>query len=761
MYNFKLGLIKSLLHVRKHFNCYIFVVSLISVAFLLLKVIGIDILLNFDGNILFGSFFGFFWMISSIFIILFLPSYPIFFAIYKNFKFNTLEKICLTIVINLSFYIIIGYFGNGLGFALNIYYFFSLLLSFYFILLIISLILNKNNKINKKNSSKSKKNYSLDSYEDFSVFEYIKNKLSINVILLIIFTVLLIIALLVNVEIFGGTDPWYHILIIRIIVNANSLPLNEYFGAMGFHIIGAVFHLFSGIDLLLIPNIFVLFTIPLTSLIVYNIIMRIFSNKSLAIFGIFILLITTLGFINLTFQYWPSSIVFIQGLTIFFLLYVRLRDYIKVERPSWKKILSNLPFTYLYISITFIALYLSHSLIALIFLISFAWIYLIYLVKDFKRGFDFMLCVILFVIFLILFISNISTGHLRAFDSIFSLPWIYLLSGAISITIIGGILITYLRTQITFEKGRFNLILMGKKFKIYTTIENYFIPLVFVVTLFFTVGFFIANLLLLNLNLITIFVGFEVIILIIFAIWGLVIFQNKAKGKPLFLWLLSFVFIIFAGLLSDILRGSLSFISRLFYLASPIIAIGFLSYLYKSIKTGKIKKLQIKIFLLFFVSYSSTASYIELFSSIDFYSINTNELTAVQWYLQNSDDRNLLVLEFGWNPVFVYYDYPYEQKNSSLPITTTQDFITFNNILIVPENHINENGTNILRELKEQRNMDVYILVTKNYLTTFQIEFFGELTDEQFENYYTLDYLNRIFSVKKENGESLPYYWVI
>ncbi len=761
MYNFKLGLIKSLLHVRKHFNCYIFVVSLISVAFLLLKLIGIDILLNFEGNILFGSFFGFFWMISSIFIILFLPSYPIFFAIYKNFKFNTLEKICLTIVINLSFYIIIGYFGNGLGFALNIYYFFSLLLSFYFVLLIISLILNKNNKINKKNSLKSKKNYSVDSYEDFSVFEYIKNKLSLNVILLIIFTVLLIIALLVNVEIFGGTDPWYHILIIRIIVNANSLPLNQYFGAMGFHIIGAVFHLFSGIELLLIPNSFVLFTIPLTSLIVYNIIMRIFSNKSLAIFGIFILLITTLGFINLTFQYWPSSIVFIQGLTIFFLLYVRLRNYIKVERPSWKKILANLPFTYLYISIVFIALYLSHSLIALIFLISFAWIYLVYLVKDYKRGFDFMLCVILFVIFLILFISNISTGHLSAFSSIFSLPWIYLLFGAISITIIGGILIVYLRTQITFEKGRFNLILMGKKFKIYTTIEKYFIPLVFVVTLFFTVGFFIANLLLLNLNLITIFVSFEVIILVIFALWGLVIFQNKAKGKPLFLWLLSFVFIIIAGLFSDVLRGSLSFISRLFYLASPIIAIGFLSYLYKLIKTGKIKKLQIKFFFLFFVSYSSTVSYLELFSSIDFYSINNNELTAVQWYLQNSDNRNLLVLEFGWSPVFVYFDYPYEEKNSSLPITTTQDFFTFNNILIVPENHINENGTNILRELKEQRNMDVYILLTKNYLTTFQMEFFGELTDEQFENYYTLDYLNRIFSVKYVNGESLPYYWVI
>jgi len=409
--------------------------------------------------------------------------------------------------------------------------------------------------------------------------------------------------------------------------------------------------------------------------------------------------------------------VFIQGLTIFFLLYVRLRNFIKVKRPSWKKILSDLPFTYLYISIVFIALYLSHSLIALLFLISFAWIYLIYLVRDLKRGFDFMLCVILLVVFLILFVSNISTGHLRVFNSVFTLPWVYLLFGAILITIIGGILIVFLRAQITFEKGRFNLILMGKKFKVYTTIEKYFIPLVFVVTIIFTLGFFIANLLWLNLNLITIFVGFEVIIIAIFAIWGLVVFQNKAKGKPLFLWLLSFVIIILIGLLSDVLRGSLSFISRLFYLASPIIAIGFLSYVYKLIKTGKIKKLQIKVFFLFFVSFSATSSYMELFSSLDFFSINNNELTAVQWYLQNSDDRNLLVLEFGWNPVFLYYDYPYEEKNSSLSITTTQDFITFNNILIVPDNHFYDNGTNILKELKENRNMEVFIPVSYTHLT--------------------------------------------
>ena len=149
------------------------------------------------------------------------------------------------------------------------------------------------------------------------------------------------------------------------------------------------------------------------------------------------------------------------------------------------------------------------------------------------------------------------------------------------------------------------------------------------------------------------------------------------------------------------------------------------------------------------------------FSYIDFYSINTNELTAIQWYLINSDNRNLLIVEFGWSPAFLYYDYPYEEKNSSLPITTTQDFITFNNTLIVPDNHFYDNGTNILREIKKHKSTDVYILLTKYYLTTSQFEFFGELTEEQYENYYSLDYLNRIFSIKKENGESLPYYWVI
>jgi hypothetical protein len=397
----------------------------------------------------------------------------------------------------------------------------------------------------------------------------------------------------------------------------------------------------------------------------------------------------------------------------------------------------------------------------LIFLISFAWIYIIYLAKELIRGFDFALITIFLVVFLIFFISNVSTGHLGVFGFFVTLPWIYILFGVLIITGIGGIIIFYLRAQITFEKGRFNLILLGKKFKVYTTIEKFIIPLVLIITVVFSIAFFIANFLWLNLNLVTIFVGFELIIIVIFAIWGLVVFQNKAKGKPLYLWLLAFVFLILFGFLSDLLRGDLSFFSRLFYLSSPILAIGFISYLYKLIKMGKINSKQVKIFLIILVCYSSTASYLEFFSSLDFFSVNNNELSAVDWYIDNTDDKNTLILEFGWNPVFGFYDYPYDEKNSSIPLTKTQYYFTFNNTLINPDNHIDENGNNILKNLKTSQNTDVFILLTRYYLTTNEMEFYGELTEEQYERYYSLDYLNRVFSVKSENGDSLPYYWVI
>ena len=155
---------------------------------------------------------------------------------------------------------------------------------------------------------------------------------------MIIFLILICIFNVVRFEYFFGTDPWLHSYISKRIVKMNHLPLKEYYGSVGLPIFGAIIHFFSGVDFILIPKFFIFYTIPLSALIFYNILMRIFKNQNLAFFGVFILEFSSLGFAYMMYQYWPAHLSLIQTLTIFFLLYVRLQKFIKIERPTKKEV---------------------------------------------------------------------------------------------------------------------------------------------------------------------------------------------------------------------------------------------------------------------------------------------------------------------------------------------------------------------------------------------------------------------------------------
>ncbi|MFW9873599.1 MAG: hypothetical protein ACFFG0_10880, partial [Candidatus Thorarchaeota archaeon] len=146
---------------------------------------------------------------------------------------------------------------------------------------------------------------------------------------------------------FIGTDPWLHISIIKFITDINSLPLKDYFGTFGFHIFSSIIHYFSGMDIFIIPRFFILYTFPVSCLIVYTLFMRIFRNKNLAIFGIFMLVVSSLGFLNMMFQFWPSSLALIQGITLFFLLYIRLESFIKEKTPNNRQIFTGMFFSYI------------------------------------------------------------------------------------------------------------------------------------------------------------------------------------------------------------------------------------------------------------------------------------------------------------------------------------------------------------------------------------------------------------------------------
>ncbi|MHA2288132.1 MAG: hypothetical protein ACXABG_05035, partial [Promethearchaeota archaeon] len=126
-----------------------------------------------------------------------------------------------------------------------------------------------------------------------------------------------------------------------------------------------------------------------------------------------------------------------------------------------------------------------------------------------------------------------------------------------------------------------------------------------------------------------------------------------------------------------------------------------------------------------------------------------------------SSEISTIVGQNGWEHVFVYHNYPFDNLSYDLSFKEIHNFIPANDDLMHPNNHILSNGTNILSKMKKESGMNIYLLLSDNYLLSSGSSFFGQLTPEEIEQYYNLNYLNRIFSARSENGEALPIYWVI
>jgi hypothetical protein len=749
---------KCMFQIKYKSQTILFIISIFCFCIFFLKLYSIHYLIKLT-YILF--LFRVLIFLGSTFTILFLPTYPLFFFLVNKKDFKLREKIPLTITTNLSFYILIGFIGSFLNLQISFSYFLSILILSYFLIMLIVIFQRfKQKKKGQHSLVKSNRDYH-GIYEDFSILNYIKKSISFNGVLLFIFIVLICMLNMVNTPFFAGTDPWTHVSIIKYITEINTIPYNEYYGALGLHIFSTVFHYFSGINLIILPKFFILYSLLLSSLIVYNLLRRIFKNNNLAIFGVYLLVFSSLGFSFLMIQFWPSSIALIQGLVIFFLLYVRLQSLTKAQIPKKETIFKNLLIYYSLLTFIFISSIITHSLIAMILLISYLWIYLIYFVKNYRRGFDFLLLVIFIFIFIIFFTFNVSVGHLRSILNFNILPWYYFLVGTIVGSIVMLIFLRHYRKSMEFTRRRFKLIITGKKRKIYSKIEEkYIFPLFFIVLVIFLFSFSITNLLIFNLETLSIFNGFEIVMLGLLAIWGIAVFQFKPQGKPLFLWGLALGTILLVGFVFDAAVGVSGFFSRIFYVSSIIISIGVVSYFYKLIKSDSIQKKKYKIFYLCLSIFSLVISFIQHTNSVEMFSIKNQEVNSVQFYTNHINSTNVIITEFGWTEIFIYYDYPFEDKNRELILEEIHYFLIINNQLAHPNLHIS-NNINILKNLKSFYNTDVILILPKEYYLAFSWQFFEELTEEETEAYYNLNYLNRIFSAKGEDGEETPYYWVI
>lgn len=759
MSKLRITLNKIILFIYTRKQITVLILSLLSFIIVFFNLIGISVFLEINNMYIFQFFFKLICLLSTAFIVIFLPFYPLFFIIFRNKNFNFLEKISLTIVANLTLYILSAYLGNIFEIPITGYFFFLLTLVIYFSLLIFIIIYEERTKtslfLKVEEFSVDKQSF----YESFSILNYFKRRIPLSGILVVIFLILMSILNGVRFSYFYGTDAMYHIFMVKLINNLNYLPVDQYFGALGLHLFAALIHFFTGIDHLLLAQYFSFYTFLVSGLLIYNILKRIFKNRNLAILGVFLVEFTSLGFSNTMYQFWPTSLASIQSLYIFFLLYVRLENFVKEEPPRKKEIFSNLTFTYIFIILIYISALFTHSLIATIYVVSFAFIFLIYFTRSYKRGIDFVILCTCLGAFVILFnISGIS-AHWTIVD-ILGLPWYFLVIGGV----IAFLIVLKLRSGIKFEKNRFKLVISGQKYGYYKKIED---KLIFPIFLSFS-AIFLISALVVNYNFLDLYfsrllIALEFFIMIFFGTWGLILFQKNPRGKSLLLWLFGMTIIYLAAFSLDVFVLHEFWSGRILLLISPVLIFGFISYLYKLIKLNSITTIKIKIFILSVVIFTFFAQFSNQLFDIDDkeYSLHKREVYSLQWYSRYTSDVNFIICEFGIPYVVMYFEYPYEEHNKSILLSDLIHFKQAPKGYFKPADHFYPNGTNKLQQMKEDLNTDIYLILDDNYMAFTGFDVFERLTEEEMEEYYSMDYMNKICSSKSENGIEFPYYWVI
>jgi len=541
----------------------------------------------------------------------------------------------------------------------------------------------------------------------------------------------------------------------------NFLPLNEYYGSLGFHIFGSTIYFFSGVEIILIPKYFPFYTIFLSALVLYNLLLKIFKNKNLAIFGIFSLEFFYVGFNYTMYQYWPSSLALIQGLFIFYLLYSRLINLIQSNGPTKNTLFKDISFYYSLIVIIFISATLTHSLTIILLLISFMCVYFIYFIKDVKRGIDFIILSSLSIIFIILYYFGFGSEHLWFLKEI-GRYWKEFVFLACILALPLIFLIWRIKKSIIFTKGIYKSTIIGEKSKFLKKFEDkIIIPISIIIVTIIAIVFFIGNVFLFNVAMITILVVIELSFIIIFGIWGLILFQKKPRGKVILIWGLFLMVMLIIVLIFDIIFPSQIYFVRIFNLSSPIIAIGYATYIHKLIKINKIMRKRIKAFFIIFITFSLFSSYIHEYFTINDVTLKEQEISGIQWYSENNNKKSVIITEFGFNYIFIFYDYPYDNYSRELQGNEIHYFLKHDLNLFPPDNHFNKTGHNILQGLKSKYDSDVYITLDNKYYLVIGWEIYGHLTNEEIETYYSLSYLNKIYSAKNEYGRENPLYWVI
>jgi hypothetical protein len=701
----------------------------------------------------------------GLFVVLFLPSYPLFFVLMQKLKITNLEKYVFSIISNISYYVIIGYFGNLIGFYLNGFFFFFSVLLVYLTLIIICFLRGNVKHCNSKKLVSIENNKVL--FKNNVIKDYFKRIINrkINSILLSLFLLLLCIFFLTLFPYFNNTDAWLHISIIKNIdINGYLLP-QDYYDAMGIHIYSIVYHYFSNMEIISIPRYFTFYGIMLSAILFYTILKKIFNNKNFAIFGVFLLEFSSLGLITMVSTFYPTPLALFQSTLILSILYTRGKKFVEEKEISLKKVQSGMSSSYLLITFLFIGSLLTHSLITTIMLISYLWIFLIYFIKDFRRGIDLTILCLLCVILLFFLRFGRATGHLSLIINIFTSSNIQFYIIFLGLGGLSLLLIPIVRKFVKGIKfGRKNIIILFKEKEILKKryIEyKYVIPMCILLIILISAVLLIASDIFLNLNVQTIFTIAEIFFIGIFATWGYIWFQKSSRGEILFIWFIGLILILTFGFLYDIFIAVINIWPRILYLSSFSIAIGFVSYIHKLIKLNIIKRKSTNIFLLSVIIISLIISISEISYFTKLFSLEKKEVKSIQFFSDKVSEKKVVISEFGETYAIIYFNYQYNSAPKDFYSLDLHHFLFINETYLKPYNHFNENNKNVLKILKNRYQTELYFFLTRYQFQFGNWKMYSSLSDQEAIQYYNLSYLNRICSSRDLNGNEKPVYWVI
>jgi hypothetical protein len=362
---------------------------------------------------------------------------------------------------------------------------------------------------------------------------------------------------------------------------------------------------------------------------------------------------------------------------------------------------------------------------------------------------------------MIFYFFGLSSEHYFFLESVDFSTFSYYFVFAVSGVGIIGIIIIWKLSQTKFTKGRFKLVIEGKKYSYYKTIEDkIIIPLALLIVAFLSIFYAIGNYLFFKLPIITVFTSIEILLFVTFGVWGIIIFQKKPRGKIFFIWAIFFAFFFLAVFIFDIMTVNSKYWGRVFFLTPPLLIIGFIAYVYKLIRARSLTKPLQKYFILSFIIFSLCTTYTQEFLTVQYVSLTNRQVGGAIWYSKHTEDENVIITEFGFNYMFMYYDYPYSQGDTELRGRHIHEFRDVKDKDYFDPDEHTDGDENELQELKEEEETDVVLTPDDQYYIDKEWDTYGYLDEEEMDEYYEAEYLNRIYSAKSEDGEDNAYYWV-